>query len=194
MTADAPLKILLVDAVGSRADELEALLLRSGYSAVNKIQGGPALAEDVVRLNPDVVVVDMGLAERDVLEGLRETTARSPRPIILRADVDDPAFIEAAISAGVSSYHTGSVDPASIKAIMTAAIALFRRHQRSEEEAKSVMASLEERRIVEKAKAVLIRCRGMSEPEAYRWLRSRAMRESRKLAAVAAELVQGEEA
>jgi two-component system, response regulator / RNA-binding antiterminator len=193
MAAEARLNILLVDAVGSRADELEALLLQSGYGDVHKVQGGPALAEEVMRLNPDVVIVDMGLAERDVLESLRDTTARSPRPIILRTDVDDPAFIEEAISAGVSSYHAGSVDPATIRAIMTAAIALFRRHRRSEVEMQAAVASLQERRIVEQAKAALIRRRGMSEPEAYRWLRRKAMRESRKLAVVAAELLRGEE-
>lgn len=193
MTDHIPLKILLVDAVGSRADELQLLLRRSGYDEVHKVQGGPALADEVVRLNPDLVIVDMGLAERDVLDGLRETTARSPRPIILRADVDDPQFIEEAISAGVSSYHAGTVDLASIKAVMTAAIALFRRYQRSEEEKQSAINSLAERRIIELAKAALIRRRGMSEPEAYRWLRGKAMRESRKLAAVAAELVRGDQ-
>lgn len=180
---------MLVDADGDRADELEQMLRHGGYGNIHKVLGGPALADEVVRLRPDVVIVDMGLPERDILESLRETTARAPRPIILCSDEDDPAFIEQAISAGVSSYHLGGVNAAAIKPIVTAAIALFRRHRHSEEERQSAVSSLEERRTIEKAKAALIRERGMSEPEAYRWLRSRAMKESRKLVAIAAEFV-----
>jgi two-component system, response regulator / RNA-binding antiterminator len=185
----ASLTILLVDADGDRAGELEQMLRSGGYGNIHRMLGGPALADEVVRLRPDVVIVDMGLPERDILESLRETTARAPRPIILCSDENDPDFIEQAISAGVSSYHVGDVHGDSIRPIMTAAIALFRRHQRSEDERQIAVASLEERRTIEKAKAVLIRERGMSEPEAYRWLRSKAMKESRKLAAVAAEFV-----
>lgn len=185
----ASLTILLVDADGDRADALEQMLRSGGYGDIHKVLGGPALADEVIRLRPDVVIVDMGLPERDILESLRQTTARAPRPIILCSDENDPAFIEQAISAGVSSYHVGGVSGDAIKPIMTAAIALFRRHQRSEDERQTAVASLEERRTIEKAKAALIRERGLSEPEAYRWLRSKAMKESRKLAAVAAEFV-----
>jgi response regulator NasT len=190
MARDSRLKILLVDAVGARAAEFERILLEAGYRDIHHIAGGPGLAEDVGDLAPDLIIVDMAMPERDTLEGLRRTSARSPCPVVLCTDEDDPGFIEEAIAAGVSSYHVGSVSADAIRPIMTAAMALFRRYQQAELERKAALTSLEERRIVERAKAALMRQRGLAEPDAYRWLRNKAMKESRKLVSVAADILE----
>lgn len=182
----SPLKILLVDSVSSRAAALAKVLQAAGYADIHHVPGGLGLADDVAALLPDVIIVDMALPERDTLEGLRQTSARAPRPVILRTDESNASFIEEAISAGVSSYHMGSVSAEVIKPVVTAAIALFRRHLRVEQ---SAQAALGERRIIEKAKAMLIAQHGIAEPEAYRWLRSKAMKESRKLVQIAADVI-----
>ena len=185
----AGLTILLVDANGRRAGELARLLEHSGAHRVHRSAGGVGLAEEVMALNPSVVLVDMTLPDRDTLEGLRQVSSRAPCPVVLMTEETGDAFAEEAILAGVCSYHVGEVDPAALRPILAAAIALFARHRRTTEERDASLAQLEERRMIERAKILLMRARQMSEPDAYRWLRSRAMRESRKLADVAADLI-----
>lgn len=190
MTAMPPhLKILLVDANGRRAAELSGHLAALGGYTVYRHSGGLGLADQVSALRPDVVLIDMNLPDRDTLEGLREVSTRTPCPIVLMAEHSDSHFVEEAIDAGVSSYHTGGISAEAIQPALRAAVALFRKYRQTTAERDAATAQLEARRIVERAKAHLIRERKMSEPEAYRWLRSKAMRESRKLTDVAAELL-----
>lgn len=183
------LTILLVDANGRRAADLAQLLQsRSEYRVVQH-SGGFGLAEQVAILRPDIVLVDMGLPDRDTLDGLRNVSDQAPCPVVLMSEEPDADFAEEAIQAGVSSYHVGSVDAAALRPILTAAIALFRRHQQATRERDASEAQLENYRVIDRAKAYLIKNRKMSEPEAYRWLRNRAMRESRKLVDIAADVV-----
>jgi len=183
------LTVLLVDANGRRAAELAQLLARTDAYAVHHTTGGVGLADEVVALRPSVILVDMNLPDRDTLEGLRQVSTRSPCPVVLMTEESAEDFVEEAIGAGVCSYHVGGVDPAAIRPVLTAAIALFRRHQLASSEHDATKAQLEARLVVDRAKALLIRTRKLSEPEAYRWLRSKAMRESRKLIDVASDLL-----
>ena len=156
-------------------------------------QAGLDLVESVRRQAPDLVVIDMALPDRDALEGVRALSANAPRPIVMFADKDDPAFVSEAIAAGVCSYNLSGVATRDMKAIVAAAVALFRRFNQVETQLAAAQAQLDERRIVERAKATLMRERKMSEPQAYKWLRNKAMNESRKLADVAAEIARKEE-
>lgn len=183
------LTILLIDANGRRAADLAHLLGEMGDYCVHHHSGGLGLAEQVAALGPDVVLIDMDLPDRDTLEGLRQVSNRTPCPIVLMTEQSDAEFVEEAIEAGVCSYHVGNVDAVAVRPILAAAVALFRRHRQTTSERDTATAQLEARRLIEKAKALLIRERKISEPEAYRWLRSKAMRESRKLSDVAAEIL-----
>lgn len=180
---------MLVDANGRRAADLAHLLGEMGGYRVHHHSGGLGLANQVAALGPDIVLIDMDLPDRDTLEGLRQVSSRTPCPIVLMTEQSDSAFVEEAIEAGVCSYHVGGVDAVAVRPILTAAVALFRRHRQAENERDAAAAQFEARRNIEKAKAFLIRERKMNEPEAYRWLRSKAMRESRKLAEVALDLL-----
>lgn len=150
---------------------------------------GANLADVVAELRPDVVIVDMALPDRDSLEGIRALTSREKRPVVMFVDRDDPGFMEEAIAAGVSSYNVVGIGLPDVKPIVAAAIAMFRRFRQVEEELERAKAGLDERRVVERAKALLMRRRGVAEPEAYRWLRRKAMNENRRIADVAAELL-----
>lgn len=103
-------------------------------------------------------------------------------------DEDDPAFMQEAIAAGVSSYNVVSVDLPDIKPIIRAAVAIFGRLRQLETELRRAEASLHDRVTIDRAKSVLIRTRRMSEPEAYHWLRRQAMQQGRRIAEVAAEV------
>ena len=189
-----PLKILVVDSEPDRARSRIAQLHAAGFADVAHVAAGADLVETVGRHAPDLVIVDMALPDRDALESVRTLSASTPRPIVMFADEDDPALVEEAIAAGVCSYNLSGVATRDMRAIVASAIALFRRYARVETELAAAQAQLAERRLIERAKAHLMAERKMSEPQAYKWLRNRAMNESRRIADVAAELLKGDEA
>ncbi|MBN9510797.1 MAG: ANTAR domain-containing protein [Alphaproteobacteria bacterium] len=175
-------KILLADDDAARARALARALAEDPTLHVVRIPRGRPLAEAVAAEAPDVVLVDMAHADRDALEGVRALSARAPHPVVLFVDQDDPAFMEQAIAAGVCSYNVLGMPPPDVKPILRAAIALFRHHQRAHSE-------LAERRVLERAKAVLIRERSIGEPAAHRWLQRQAMLRGRRLVEVAREVL-----
>ena len=188
------LKILLINSQAERARSLADNLAVAGFADVFRASPDSDLVTMVQRLSPDVVIIDMALPDRDALEDVRALSASAPRPIVMFADQDDPAIVADAIAAGVCSYNLSGVSHREIKPIIASAIALFRRYNHVEAELAAANALLNERRVIERAKAILMRDRKMTEPAAYRWLQRRAMDENRKLVQVAEKLVKGEEA
>lgn len=187
------MKVLLADADPQRVQLLETQLRDAGATRVVRPHAGESLLDAVARARPDVVIVDMARPDRDALDGIRHVARDAPRPVVMFVDRDDPAFMEAAIEAGVSSYNVVGAALPDVKPIVAAAVALFRRHHRLALELRRAEASLRERQVVDRAKALLMRQRRLSEPEAYRWLQRRAMDSGRRLAEVAAEVVGPEE-
>lgn len=184
------LTILLIDMDETRARALEDKLTQSGFARVLRAEG-PDLAASVERAKPDLVIIDMALPDRDALEDIRSVSSASP--VVMFAGTDDPAFAQEAIAAGVCSYNLSGVALEDVRPIMASAIALFQRYRHVETELAAAKALLNERRLIERAKAILMKNRKMTEPEAYRWLQKKAMNESRKLAQVVADFVAEEE-
>jgi response regulator NasT len=180
------LTILLIDTDAERARALEEKLLQSGFARVVRAGDGD-LATAVEAAKPDLVIIDMALPDRDALEDIRAVSAASP--VVMFAGTDDPAFAQEAIAAGVCSYNLSGVALQDVRPILASAIALFQRYRHVETELAAAKALLNERRLIERAKALLMKNRKMSEPEAYRWLQKKAMHESRKLADVVADFV-----
>jgi response regulator NasT len=187
------LRILLIESEADRARSLAATLAEAGFLHVDHAAAGVDLVETVQRLAPDLVVIDMPLPDRDALEGVRALSASAPKPIVIFADQNDLGFVEEAIAAGVCSYNLSGVSKQEMKTIVASAVALFRRYTKVESQFAEAQARLEERSVVERAKAKLMSKRKMTEPQAYRWLRSTAMKESRRIADIADELIRAEE-
>lgn len=183
------MRVLLADDNAERAGALARILAADKAISVVLVRPGELLADAVVALAPDIVLVDMARPDRDALDGIRQVTARDPHPIVLFVDEDDPAFMEEAIGAGVSSYNVLGVPPPDVKPILRAATALFRRHQDARDGQANAETKLREREIVDRAKAILIKERRLGEPEAYRWLRKQAMASGKRIAEVARTLV-----
>ncbi len=183
------LTVLLVDTDEARARALEEKL--SGFARVVRADG-TGMAAAVEQARPDLVIVDMDLPDRDALEDIRTVSGGSP--VVMFAGTDDPAFAQEAIAAGVCSYNLSRVALEDVRPILSSAIALFQRYARVETELAAARALLDERRLIERAKAILMKNRKMTEPEAYRWLQKKAMNESRKLAQVVADFVAEQEA
>jgi two-component system, response regulator / RNA-binding antiterminator len=185
------LRVLLADADPARAAAVEQSLLEDGAMAaeVIRLAAEQSLTEAVKAAAPDVVIVDMARPDRDALDSVRAITSRDPRPIVLFVDQDDPVFMEAAVAAGVSSYNVVGAALPDVKPIVRAAVAIFERHHQLEAELRRAEETLAERRLIDQAKAVLMKRRKMSEPDAYRWLQRRAMNTGRRLAEIAGEVL-----
>jgi len=183
------LKLLLAASDVERAAALEARLREIADAAIGRVPAGGSLVDAVSTAAPDVIIVDMARPDRDGLDDLGRASLDSPRPIIVFVGRDDPGFMEDAIAAGVTSYHVVDAAFPDVKPIIKAALAIFRKHQRVEADLHKARATLRERENIDRAKAMLMRQRKLDEPQAYRWLRRKAMNESKRIATVAAELL-----
>lgn len=187
------MRVLVADDDTERAGAVVRVLASDPGLSVLVLRPGEMLSDAVRDLTPDIILVDMARPDRDALEGIRQVTRHSPRPIALFVDEDDPAFMQEAIVAGVSSYNVLDVRPRDVKPILRAAMALFQQHQQSRDRMQSAEMRLQERETVDRAKAILIRDRRLDEPEAYRWLRRQAMSRGQRIAEVAKEIVRVKE-
>jgi two-component system, response regulator / RNA-binding antiterminator len=185
-------KVLLADDDRARAASVIDVLSQDPSLTVVQIAPGEMLADAVTAHRPDVVLVDMTRPDRDALEGLRVLARQQPHPVVLFVDEDDPAFMEDAIAAGILSYNVGTVAAAAVKPVLRAAVALFRRDQGTRAALQEAETKLWERDILDRAKALLMRERRMTEPQAHRWLQRQAMEAGRRLPEVARRLLEGE--
>ena len=183
------MKVLLADDDAERAGAIARVLAADAGLTVVRLKPGESLADAVASLSADVVLVDMARPDRDALDGIRQLAAVTPRPVVLFVDEDDPSFMEEAISAGVSSYNAVGMPPPDVKPILRAAVSLFRHHQQALDDLKEAESRLRERAVIDKAKALLIRRRRMSEPDAYKFLRRTAMSTARRIVDVASEVI-----
>jgi response regulator NasT len=183
------LKVLLADDDAERAGAVARILAADTGLTVVRLGFGESLADAVTSLAPDVVLVDMARPDRDALDGIRLVAALNARPVVLFVDEDDPTFMEEAINAGVSSYNAIGMPPPDVKPILRAAVALFRRHQQARDDLKKAEDRLMERAMIDRAKAILIKQRRLSEPDAYKWLRRTAMSSARRIVDVAGDVI-----
>ena len=183
------LRVLLADSDTERATLLEEQLCEISDATILRAPAGGTLLDAVTTLAPDVIIVDMARPDRDGLDDLRRVSADNPRPIIMFVDRDDRSFMEEAIAAGVSSYNVVNTALPDVKPIVMAAVAIFRKYQQVATDLHQARATLLERENIDRAKALLMKQRKLDEPQAYRWLRRKAMNESKRIAAVAAELL-----
>ncbi len=183
------LKVLLADSDGDRAANLEQRIAEIGNALILRVPPGGNLLDTVAAVAPDVIIVDMARPDRDGLDDLRRVSADNPRPIVMFVDRDDRSFMEEAIAAGVSSYNVVNAAFPDVKPIVMAAVAIFHKYRQVAADLQKANATLMEWDTINRAKAMLMKQLNIEEPQAYRWLRRKAMNESRRLAAVAADLL-----
>lgn len=187
--SDADLRILIIDENVVRASILEDGLREAGHGRVAIIADMRELLRQIVEADPDVIFIDLENPNRDVLEQMFQVSRSVRRPIAMFVDRSDTASIEAAVDAGVSAYVVDGLRKERVKPILDMTISRFNAFNRLREELDRTRQALEERKVIDKAKGILMKSRGIGEEEAYALLRKTAMNESRRLADVAAGLV-----
>lgn len=182
------LRVLLVDGEADRAAAVTAGLEAAGCEVVAVAPDVGDLTRLVRQVGADVIVCDMDDPSRDALESMGALHRDEPRPVVVFALRGEPEQIEAALEAGVAAYVVEGLSPSRVRPVLEVAIRRFRAHQTLRAELGEARAALSERVMVDRAKAALMR-RGLSEEDAYRTLRRRAMDRGRRIADVAAEIV-----
>ncbi|NJM91416.1 MAG: ANTAR domain-containing protein [Rhodospirillaceae bacterium] len=183
------LRILVVDHNPERAAVVrQALADVGGYLVEVAPKAGDLLA--LLRTaQPDVLIVDFDLPDRDTIEQLRVATRERPRPIVMFVDQSDNSMMHAAIDAGVSAYVVDGLSANRVRPVLDVAIARFKAFDALRRERDAARSQLADRKVVDRAKGILMRAKGITEVEAYERMRRAAMNEQKKMAEIAQSIV-----
>lgn len=183
------LKIAVIEPDRERAIMIVDGLREAGDFDVSVIGDTAGLARRIAAIDPDLVLIDLEDPSRDILEGLTHASTPMDRPVAIFVDRSDNDLMKSAIEAGVSAYVVAGLQKDRIKPVMDAAIARFQLFSRIRKELDATKAALADRKLVDRAKGVLMSARGLTEEEAYALLRKTAMDQGKKVSDVAEALV-----
>lgn len=181
------MRVLVVD-----PDPARAALVAEGLAGVEPLEVRHASIfneAEAARFGPDVIVVASDSPDRDTIESLREATAANPRPVVMFVDRSEPGLAEQAVLAGVSAYVVDGLSAARVRSVLEVAMSRFQLMNGLRQDLEKAKADLASRKTVERAKALLMKERGLEEEAAYRVLRKLSMDTGRPIGAVAADLV-----
>jgi two-component system, response regulator / RNA-binding antiterminator len=190
---DASLKIVIVDANPIRAAILEDGLKEAGHVNITRIADTTGLLARIYAIDPDVILIDLEDPSRDVLEQMFQVSRAVKRPIAMFVDQSDTASIQASVDAGVSAYIVGNLQKERIKTIMDLCISRFNAFARLQDELERAKSALEDRKVIDRAKGILMKAKNLTEEEAYALLRKTAMNENKKIADVAQSVITASE-
>jgi two-component system, response regulator / RNA-binding antiterminator len=183
------LAILVIDENRIRASIIEAGLRESGHNNVRVVHDIAGVARTIAAINPDVIVIGLENPNRDLLENMFQLSRAVKRPVAMFVDRSDRASIEAAVEAGVSAYVVDGLKRERVKPILDMAIVRFNAFSRLSRELEEARSELDDRKVIERAKGILMKSKGLSEDDAYALLRKTAMNQNRKMTEIAQSLV-----
>ena len=186
---DHSLKIVIVDKNPIRAAILEDGLREAGHVHIVRIDETSHLLTRIYAIDPDVILIDLEDPSRDVLEQMFQMSRVVKRPIAMFVDQSDAASIKAAVDAGVSAYIVGGLRKERIKNVLDLCISRFNAFARLRDELERTRNALEERKVIDRAKGILMNAKNLTEDEAYTLLRKTAMNDKKKIAEVAQSVI-----
>ncbi len=187
--SELSLRILIVDQNVMRASVLEDGLREAGYTKVTVVRDMQNLMRRILEIDPDVIFIDLENPNRDVLEQMFQVSRSVRRPIAMFVDRSDTDMIIAAVDAGVGAYVVDGLRKERVKSILDMAVIRYNAFSKLRDELDKARAALDERKLVERAKGILMKERGLSEEAAYSVLRKAAMNENRRVVDVAQSVV-----
>jgi len=193
MGAESSPKILIVDESPIRAAILQEGLREAGYTEVVHISEMQSLLARIHAFDPDIIVIDLENPSRDSLEQMFQMSRAVRRPIAMFVDQSDAASIQASVDAGVSAYIVDGLKKERIKPILDLCVSRFNAFARLQDELDRTKNALEERKVIDRAKGILMKHKGLTEEEAYVLMRSTAMREKKKIGEIAQSILTASE-
>jgi response regulator NasT len=172
-----------------RSRQLRIGLLENGYNLVAVLPSDTFLHERLTQLQPDMIIIDAESEARDSLEHVVMATRDARRPIVLFTNDNDTTHVKDAVAAGVSAYIVAGLSPDRIRPILDVAMARFEHEQGLRRELASAQNELQDRKTIDRAKAMLMQRQGLSEQVAYDRLRKAAMDKGLRLGEVAQRML-----
>ncbi|GGE44516.1 two-component system response regulator [Agaricicola taiwanensis] len=183
------LRVAVIDENALRAAILVEGLRAAGHTEIEVIASTASLLRRLTEIDPDVIIIDLQNPSRDVLEQMFQVSRVVSRPVAMFVDQSDGDMIQAAVDAGVSAYIVDGLRMERVKPIVDMAVSRFNAFERLQRELDTAKSQLEERKIIERAKGILMKSRGLGEEEAYALMRQTAMNEKRRMADIARSVV-----
>lgn len=187
------LRVVLVDESAQRSNRMSDMLAAINCEIIANLTPQHDLLKMVEALQPDIIIIDIDLPDRDVLENLRSVQSVTPRPMVMFSQDDDGATIRRAVKSGVSAYVVDGLNNSRVRPVIEAAIATFEQHQQLQKQLNDTQTELANRKIIDRAKGILMKQRGFDEENAYRLLRKTAMDKKLKLVNVAENIISAAE-
>jgi len=187
--SEAALRILLVDQNVTRASILEEGLREGGYTNVTVVRDMQNLLRRIVDADPDVICIDLENPNRDVLEQMFQVSRAVRRPVAMFVDRSDSDMIKAAVESGVGAYVVDGLKKERVKAVLDMAINRFKAFNDLREELDRARQALDERKVIERAKGILMKERGLNEEAAYALLRKAAMSDNKRVIEIAQAVI-----
>src|SRR5580692_4417498 len=186
---DPSLKIVIVDESPVRAAILADGLREAGFTQVLRLEETKNLLAHIYAIDPDVILIDLENPSRDVLEQMFQVSRAVKRPIAMFVDQSDTASIQASVDAGVSAYIVDGLKKERVKNILDLCISRFNAFSRLQDELDRTKTALEERKVIDRAKGILMKAKNLTEEEAYTLLRKTAMNEKKKIVEIAQSVI-----
>jgi response regulator NasT len=183
------LSILIIDENRLRVSVIEAGLREAGHDNLTIVHDVTGIARRIAEIEPDVIIISLENPNRDMLENMFQLSRAVKRPIAMFVDRSDQAEIEAAVEAGVSAYVVDGLKRERVKPILDMAISRFNAFSRMTRELEEARSELENRKLIDRAKGILMSTRGLGEADAYALLRKTAMNQNRKISEIAESLI-----
>jgi two-component system, response regulator / RNA-binding antiterminator len=193
MGAESSPKIVIIDESPIRAAILEEGLREAGYTEVVHISEMQSLLARIYALDPEIIVIDLENPSRDSLEQMFQVSRAVRRPVAMFVDQSDAASIQASVDAGVSAYIVDGLKKERIKPILDLCVSRFNAFAKLQDELDRTKNALEERKVIDRAKGILMKLKGLTEEEAYVLMRSTAMREKKKIGEIAQSILTASE-
>lgn len=173
----------------ARSRALRIGLLEGGFNLIATLPADVFLADRIDQLQPDLIIVDAESEARDALEHVVFATRDERRPIVLFTDDEDTSHVRDAVAVGVSAYIVDGLSSTRIRPILEVAMVRFEYEERLRDERDDARHALQERSLIDRAKALLMERQGLSEKEAFGKLRKVAMDKGLKMGEVAQRML-----
>jgi len=172
-----------------RSRSLRIGMLENGYNIVAVLPADVFLPDRLAQISPDMIIVDAESQARDTLEHVVVATRDARRPIVLFTNDEDTSHVRDAIAAGVTAYVVAGLAAERVKPVLEVALARFQHEETLRRELADARMQLSDRKVIDRAKGILMRRHSLPEEEAYARLRKTAMDKGMKLADVAQRII-----
>lgn len=186
---DDRIRILVVDDDLQRGLQLIEMLAAQGYAVAGTADASEYLPDRVRQVNPDVILIDINMPSRDTLEQISILNRELPRPVVMFTADKQSSMTREAIEAGVSAYVVEGLSEERVKPVIEVALAHFQKYQQVQDELAQARIALYERKVIERAKGILMEQLSIKEPDAYKKIRSMAMNRNRKIVDVSQDII-----